>query len=68
MAYRTVSTPTILVVAGTIPAHLMAREKQGKYRQSKRGLEVNKKELREIQGLAKRMRRVREGKMDEKTH
>lgn len=46
MAYRTVSTPAILVVAGTIPAHLMARERQEKYRQSKRGLEVNKKELR----------------------
>ncbi|XP_015378372.1 PREDICTED: uncharacterized protein LOC107172594 [Diuraphis noxia] len=33
MAYRKVSTPAILVVAGTIPAHLVARERQEKYRQ-----------------------------------
>lgn len=32
MAYRTVSTQAIMVVAGLLPAHLMARERQRKYR------------------------------------
>jgi len=32
MAYRTVSTQAIVVVAGFLPAHLMARERQRRYR------------------------------------
>jgi len=44
MAYRTVSTAAVMVVAGIIPAHLMANEKQARYRRKKEGLEGNKKE------------------------
>ncbi|XP_025412438.1 uncharacterized protein LOC112684921 [Sipha flava] len=47
MAYRMVSTPAILVVAGTIPAHFMAKERQEEYRRIQSGIEVNKDVLRE---------------------
>jgi len=35
MAYRTVSTVAVMMVAGIIPAHLMAKEKQARYRRIK---------------------------------
>lgn len=41
MAYRTVSTEAILVVASIIPAHLMAREWALRYKERDRGTELN---------------------------
>jgi len=41
MAYRTVSTSAVMVVAGTIPVHLMARERQKKYWQIQEGVATN---------------------------
>lgn len=46
MAYRTVSTQAIMVVAGMIPGHLLARERQKMYRLTKEGKEVNKQKQR----------------------
>jgi len=46
MAYRTVSTSELMAVAGTIPVHLMAGERQKKYRQIQEGVATNEEELR----------------------
>jgi hypothetical protein len=46
MVYRTVSTQAIMVVAGMVPAHLLAKERQKIYRYTKEGKEVNKQEQR----------------------
>lgn len=37
MAYRTVSTQAILVVAGMLPAHLLANERQRNYKRMRKG-------------------------------
>lgn len=46
MAYRTVSTQAIMVVAGMIPVHLLAKERQKLYKLTKEGKEVNKQDHR----------------------
>jgi len=46
MAYRTVSTQAIMVVAGMIPVHLLAKERQRMYIHTKEGKEVNKQDHR----------------------
>lgn len=41
MAYRTVSTSAILVVAGMVPAHLLAMERQRIHNQKRQGVTVD---------------------------
>jgi len=48
MAYRTVSTNAILVVAGMVPAHLKAQEQQFKFRALKQGIVVEDGNLRDM--------------------
>lgn len=48
MAYRTVSTNAILVVAGIIPAHLVALESQTRYTEQRNGTVIDKKVAREM--------------------
>lgn len=63
MAYRTVSTSAIMVVAGVIPAYFLARERQNIYRRFKDS-EKGKTEEREIHGRNGIHQRTGDGRGD----